>query len=225
MSRARRPNTPGSFKIEAALSAADPQLGRIIHAVVERSGQQRPQHSKATPFESLVRAVIYQRMATGAAATIYKNLKATGSGVLTPAKVQSLSTAKLRSVGLSASKATYVRNLADWFSTHTVQARELARLPDEAVIETLSGISGVGLWTINVFLIFSLQRPDVMPATDLGLRRGVQLMCGSKRPATPEFVQQRARLWQPYRSIACVYLWNAIHLKLKPADLGQEFTA
>jgi DNA-3-methyladenine glycosylase II len=101
----------------------------------------------------------------------------------------------------------------------------LVTLPDEAVIETLSGISGVGLWTINVFLIFSLQRPDVMPATDLGLRRGVQLMCGLKRPPTPEFVQQRAQLWQPYRSIACVYLWNAIHLKLKPQDLGQEFTA
>jgi DNA-3-methyladenine glycosylase II len=225
MSRASRPQPPGNFQIEAALSAADPPLGRIIDAVVERSGQQRPQRSKATPFEALVRAVVYQRMATGAAATIYQKLKATGPGVLTPAKVRSLSTARLRSAGLSASKATYVRNLAEWFSTHTTQARELVTLPDEAVIATLSGISGVGLWTINVFLIFSLQRPDVMPATDLGLRRGVQLMCGLKRPPTPEFVQQRAQLWQPYRSIACVYLWNAIHLKLKSQDLGQEFTA
>src|ERR1700743_2272508 len=115
MSRASRPKPPGTFKVEAALSAADPQLGRIIHAVVERRGQQRPQRSKATPFEALVRAVVYQRMATGAAATIYKRLKATSSGVLTPGKVQLLSTTKLRSVGLSASKATYVRNLADWF--------------------------------------------------------------------------------------------------------------
>ena len=224
MSRAKPPQ-PRTFKIEAALSAADPPLGRIIHAVVERRGQQRPQRSKATPFEALVRAIVYQRMATGAAATIYKKLKATGSGVLTPAKVQALSTNKLRSVGLSASKATYVRNLAEWFNTHTPQARKLATLPDEAVIETLTGIPGVGLWTINVFLIFSLQRPDVMPATDLGLRRGVQLMCGLKKPATPEFVQERARLWQPNRSIACVYLWTAIRLKLKPQDLGQEFTA
>ena len=224
MSRAK-PLQPGTFKIEAALSAADPPLGRIIHAVVERSGQQRPQRSKATPFEALVRAIVYQRMATGAAATIYKKLKATGSGVLTPAKVQALSTNKLRSAGLSASKATYVRNLAEWFSIHTPQARKLVTLPDEAVIETLTGIPGVGLWTINVFLIFSLQRPDVMPATDLGLRRGVQLMCGLKKPATPEFVQERARLWQPNRSIACVYLWTAIRLKLKPQDLGQELTA
>jgi len=220
-----KPLQPGTFNIEAALSAADPPLGRIIHAVVERSGQQRPQRSKATPFEALVRAIVYQRMATGAAATIYQKLKATGSGVLTPAKVQALSTNKLRSVGLSASKATYVRNLAEWFNTHTPQARRLATLPDEAVIETLTGIPGVGLWTINVFLIFSLQRPDVMPATDLGLRRGVQLMCGLKKPATPEFVQERARLWQPNRSIACVYLWTAIRLKLKPQDLSQEFTA
>jgi len=220
-----KPLQPGTFNIEAALSAADPPLGRIIHAVVERSGQQRPQRSKATPFEALVRAIVYQRMATGAAATIYQKLKATGSGVLTPAKVQALSTNKLRSAGLSASKATYVRNLAEWFSTHTLQGRKLVTLPDEAVIETLTGIPGVGLWTINVFLIFSLQRPDVMPAMDLGLRRGVQLMCGLKRPATPEFVQERARLWQPYRSIACVYLWTAIRLKLKPQDLGQELTA
>jgi DNA-3-methyladenine glycosylase II len=225
MNRSSRPKRAGTFEIEAALSAADPQLGRIIRVVVGRSGQQRPQHSKATPFEALVRAVIYQRMATGAAATIYKNLKATGSGVLTPAKVQSLSVAKLRSLGLSASKATYVRNLAEWFGTHSTQARKLVSLPDEAVIETLTSIPGVGLWTINVFLIFSLQRPDVMPATDLGLRRGIQLMCGLKEPATPEFTQQRAQRWQPYRSIACVYLWNAIHLKLKPQDLGQEFTA
>jgi DNA-3-methyladenine glycosylase II len=225
MSRASRPNRPGSFEIEAALSAADPHLGRIIHAVVDRSGQQRPQHSKATPFEALVRAVVYQRMATDAAATIYKKLKATGSGVLTPAKVQSLSAARLRSVGLSASKATYVRNLAEWFGSHSTQARKLVTLPDEAVIETLTGIPGVGLWTINVFLIFSLQRPDVMPATDLGLRRGIQLMCGLKEPATPQFTLQRAQLWRPNRSIACVYLWNAMHLKLKPQDLGQEFTA
>ena len=225
MNRSSRPKRAGTFEIEAALSAADPQLGRIIRVVVDRTGQQRPQHSKATPFEALVRAVIYQRMATGAAATIYKNLKATGSGVLTPAKVQSLSVAKLRSLGLSASKATYVRNLAEWFGTHSTQARKLVSLPDEAVIETLTSIPGVGLWTINVFLIFSLQRPDVMPATDLGLRRGIQLMCGLKEPATPEFTQQRAQRWQPYRSIACVYLWNAIHLKLKPQDLGQEFTA
>jgi DNA-3-methyladenine glycosylase II len=225
MSRSSRPKPPGTFQIEAALSAADPQLGRVIHAVVDRSGQQRPHRSKATPFEALVRAVVYQRMATGAAATIYKKLKATGSGVLTPTKVQSLSTTRLRSVGLSASKATYVRNLAEWFRTHTTQARELVTLPDEAVIETLSGIPGVGLWTINVFLIFSLQRPDVVPATDLGLRRGIQLMCGLKEPATPEFTQQRAQRWQPYRSIASVYLWNAIHLKLEPQDLGQEFTA
>jgi DNA-3-methyladenine glycosylase II len=225
MSRAKPSQPPGTFEIEAALSAADPPLGRIIRAVVERSGQQRPQRSKATPFEALVRAIVYQRMATGAAATIYKKLKATGSGVLTPAKVQALSTAKLRSVGLSASKATYVRNLAEWFNTHAPQARKLVTLPDEAVIETLTGIPGVGLWTINVFLIFSLQRPDVMPATDLGLRRGVQLMCGLNRLATPALVQGRARLWQPYRSIACVYLWNAIRLKLKRQDLGQEFTA
>jgi DNA-3-methyladenine glycosylase II len=205
MSRASRPRPPGTSQIEAALSAADPQLGRIIDAVVERSGQQRPQRSKASPFEALVRAVVYQRMATGAAATIYKKLKAAGSGVLTPAKVQSLSATKLRSVGLSASKATYVRNLAEWFSTHTTPARKLVTLSDEAVIETLTGIPGVGLWTINVFLIFSLQRPDVMPATDLGLRRGVQLMCGLKGPATPEFVSSARSFGDPIEaSPACI---------------------
>src|ERR1700742_4518430 len=107
MSRASRPKPPGTFQIEAALSAADPPLGRIINAVVERRGQQRPQRSAATPFEALVRAVVYQSMAAGPAATIYKKLKATGSGTLTPTKLQALSVTKLRNVGLSASKAAY----------------------------------------------------------------------------------------------------------------------
>jgi DNA-3-methyladenine glycosylase II len=225
MTRATPTGSTAAFRIEVALSKADPQLGEVIAAVVNRIGEQRPPHSKASPFEALVRAVIYQRMATSAAATIYQRLKATASGVLTPAKLQSLSARQVRSVGLSASKAAYVRNLAEWFGSHSATARKLQTLPDEEVITALTGISGVGLWTVNVFLIFSIQRPDVVPAMDLGVRRGVQLMCRMDKPASPEFVSERALRWIPYRSIACVYLWNAVRLKLTPRDLVREFAA
>jgi DNA-3-methyladenine glycosylase II len=211
---------PARATVEQVLSRADPGLARIIEAVVSRIGPQRPPRSKATPLQALIRAVIYQRMAATAAATIYKNLRAQLTDVFSPQKVLSLSMGTLRSVGLSASKAQYVRNLAQWFSANPRIARKLASLPDEAIIEELTSIPGIGVWTINVFLIFSLQRPDVVPSSDLGIRRGLQLADGLAGAPTPQAVAERANRWRPYRSIASVYLWNSIRLKLTAADLA-----
>jgi DNA-3-methyladenine glycosylase II len=208
--------------VESILSRADPKLGRVIDAVVERTGIQTPQRSKAPPFEALVRAIVYQRMAAQAAATIYRNLKQSVSGGFTPKKVLLLPLRQLRTAGLSATKAQYVRNLADWFAAHPATAQKLAALPDEAVIEVLTSIAGVGLWTVNVFLIFSLQRPDIVPTSDLGIRRGVQLALGLEGLPTSQLVCDRALRWRPYRSIACVYLWNSVRLKLAPEDLRKR---
>jgi DNA-3-methyladenine glycosylase II len=205
--------------IERTLTLADPKLGRIIAAVVSRAGRQRPPRSEASPLEALIRAVIYQRMAATAAASIYKKLQTKATRPFTARKILSLSTSTLRSAGLSATKAEYVRNLALWFDTNPQTARKLSLLSDEAILQQLTSIPGIGTWTVNVFLIFSLQRPDVVPTSDLGIRRGLQVAYGLDTLATPQFVSERALQWRPYRSIASMYLWNAVRLKLTDADL------
>jgi DNA-3-methyladenine glycosylase II len=211
---------PGvSTDIEGRLTHADPELGRLIEAVVSRVGRQRPPKSKATPLQSLIRAVIYQRMAATAADTIYKRLSERLTGDFFARNVLRLSVPTLRSVGLSADKAAYVRNLAQWFADNPAKAKSLSSLSDEAIHDALSVISGIGAWTVNVFLIFTLQRPDVMPASDLGIRRGLQLADGLAAPPSARAVIERAELWRPYRSVASVYLWNSVRLKLTTADL------
>jgi DNA-3-methyladenine glycosylase II len=206
--------------IENVLTSADPKLGVLIDVVRFRVGIQRPGPSKASPFEALLRAIIYQRMAAKAAATIYKRLRQTGP--LTPLKVLNLPVTTLRAVGLSESKAAFARSLAEWFNANRATARRLPLMSDEEVVDALTGIKGIGRWTANVFLIFNLRRLDVVPGDDLGIRRGVQLIYGLKSLPGSASVETRAERWAPYRSIACMYLWNAVRLKLTAADLRKE---
>jgi DNA-3-methyladenine glycosylase II len=156
----------------------DPKLGRLIDAVIAAAGRQNVPDSKASPFEALVRAVIYQSIAAKAAEAIYHRLKEKLGGKLRPAKVVALTSRQIGAVGLSTSKARTIRELATWFATNRKPARQLPTMSDEDVVTTLTSIAGIGAWTVNVFLIFNLRRPDVMPAVDLGLRRGVQLIYG-----------------------------------------------
>lgn len=100
-------------------------------------------------------------------------------------------------------------------------AAALPKLPDEDVVEALTGIAGIGAWTVNVFLIFGLGRLDVMPANDLGIRRGVQLAYALKDLATPQQVHEKAELWRPHRSIASIYLWRAVKLKIAVNELQE----
>lgn len=211
--------------VEATLSAADPELGRVIDAVIARVGRLELTPSRASPFEALLRAIVYQQMTAKAAATVYENLRAVVPGRLTPKKVSSLSPERLRAAGLSAAKARYARNLADWFAGNPETAKNLPALSNDEVVRTLTSIAGIGVWTANVFLIFSLGRLDVVPASDLGIRRGVQLAYGLARPATPEMVIEKARRWRPYQSIASMYLWNAVKLKIGPDALRGETDA
>ena len=122
-------------------------------------------------------------------------------------------------VGLSRAKSRSILNLAEWFAANRKVAKALPDLPDEDVVSALTSIAGIGTWTANVFLIFNLGRLDVMPSADLGIRRGVQLTYGFKGVATPKQVQEKAERWRPLRSIASVYLWNAVKLNLSGRDL------
>jgi DNA-3-methyladenine glycosylase II len=205
--------------IEAELSQADPKLGRVIDAVIARIGRQRVTPSRSSPFEALVRAVVYQSVSGKAAAAIFARLKETVDGAFTPAGILALPPDSLTAAGLSKSKMGSIRGLAEWFAANRGMAKALAALPDEQVIEALTGIRGIGQWTVNVFLIFNLGRLDVMPTSDLGIRRGVQLVDALEHVATTRQVHEKAELWRPYRSIASIYLWNAVKAKIRPHDL------
>jgi DNA-3-methyladenine glycosylase II len=204
--------------IEALLSKADPALGRVIEAVRAKIGRQRIMPSRASPFGALTRAIVYQSVSGNAAAAIFARLKIV-AGTLTPRRVTALTPAAIMSAGLSKAKTQAIRSLAEWSSANRRTAKALPTLPDKEVIEALIDIPGIGVWTANVFLIFNLGRLDVMPANDLGIRRGVQLVCGLKGVATGRQVHDKALLWRPYRSIASIYLWNAVKLRVSAADL------
>jgi DNA-3-methyladenine glycosylase II len=209
-------------KIESRLALADPALGRVIDAVIARIGPQWIAPSRAAPFEALVRAVVYQSIAATAAEPIHARLKQAAGAPFTPAKVLALRAQSLAMAGLSKAKAQTVRGLAEWFVTHRKLAKALPTLSDAEILETLTSLPGIGAWTVNVFLIFNLGRLDVMPAADLGIRRGVQLTDGLRTSATPKQVLERSQAWSPYRSIASIYLWQAAKLKLRSGDLARS---
>jgi 3-methyladenine DNA glycosylase/8-oxoguanine DNA glycosylase len=208
--------------IEEQLTRTDPDLGRVIAAVIARVGPQRITPSKAAPFEALVRAIVYQSISGKAAASIYARLKAAVKGSVTPAELQATAQDTLTALGISKSKVRGIRSLAEWFAANREFTTALPALPDDEVIATLTDITGIGVWTVNVFLIFNLGRLDVLPAADLGIRRGVQLVYGLPNVATAKQVRERADLWRPYRSVASTYLWNAVKLKLSPAMLAER---
>jgi DNA-3-methyladenine glycosylase II len=204
--------------IESRLAQADPALGRVIAAVVSRIGPQRIATSRATPFEALVRAVVYQSVSGKAGASIFGRLSEVIGKPLTPAKLAALPSQALTKAGLSNAKARTIQALAHWFMSNRRLAKALPALPDNEVVENLTAIPGVGAWTVNVLLIFNLGRLDIMPTADIGIRRGVQLTDGLRSPATPKQVLERSQAWSPYRSIASIYLWQATKLKLVPSD-------
>jgi DNA-3-methyladenine glycosylase II len=215
----------GLPEIEELLSRADPMLGLVIKAVIDKVGVRRPPASKATPFQALVRVIILQQMASRSAEAIYKNLQRAVNGALTPKKVRALTHDQIRAAGLSKSKADYVRNLSSWFDSNRKVAKLLATMSNEAVIDTLTGISGIGIWTVNSFLIFNLSRLDVNPVADLGIRRAAQTTYGLKDLASPALIMEKSALWKPYRSIACMYLWTASRLNLKSSDISTGITS
>ena len=209
-------------EVEEALDAADPKLGCVIAAVIARAGRQQITPSRVPPFEALTRAIVYQGTSGKAAAAIFSRLQETVGRPLSPPKVLGMPQRSMLSVGLSQGKTRSILNLAEWFAANPKVARALPGLPDSDVVATLTSVAGIGVWTANVFLIFSLGRPDVMPAGDLGIRRGVQLTYGLKSVATPKLVQEKAELWRPYRSVASIYLWTAVKLRLSSSDLKQS---
>ena len=162
-------------------------------------------------FEALVRSVVYQQLSGKAAATIHKRFKDlfNNDQNLSPSIVLDKSHDELRSVGLSSQKSSYIHNIANAFKAGIVPDN-IDTISDDKVIECLTTIKGVGLWTAQMFLMFTLNRPDVFPVTDLGIQKGFQLYFQLDELPKPDLMIKKAEPWVPYRTLASWYLWRLV---------------
>lgn len=188
---------------EAELSRKDRDLGRLIQAHGHLN-RLRP----APYFRNLARSIVGQQISVKAAASIYGRLEAATD--LDPHKVVTLSVDELRGFGLSRSKATYVRDLAEHFVNDGAVYDHLGELADDLVIAELIQVKGIGVWTAHMFLMFTLGRPDVFAPDDVGLQRAMVGLYGLKAvPAKADLVEMAER-WRPYRTVACWHLWHSL---------------
>jgi 3-methyladenine DNA glycosylase/8-oxoguanine DNA glycosylase len=165
---------------------------------------------KGGPFAALVEAILYQQITGKAAATIHGRLRtAVGRRHPRPQDVEALSDAALREAGLSRQKISYLRDLSQKAKNGLPLAR-LHRLGDDAVVEALTGVKGIGRWTAEMFLMFRLGRPDVLPVDDYGIRKAMQRAYRKRSLPKPDWMRRAAAPWRPYRSVASWYLWRSL---------------
>lgn len=192
------------------LRRADPQLAELISRVGPFRLVLRPADS---PFESLLRAITHQQLSGSAAATIHGRVLALFPRGLTPERLLHMPVLRLRAAGLSRNKTLAIRDLAAKSVDGTVPGfAALAALEDEAIIERLTAVRGVGRWTVEMLLIFTLGRPDVLPLDDLGVRKGFQRTYAMRGLPAARTLARAGRCWAPYRSVASWYLWRALEL-------------
>ena len=187
------------------LKKSDP----VLRALVERVGPCRIEHREPS-FDMLVRSIVYQQLSGKVAAVIFGRLLAAVKGELTPRRVLRLPHERMRALGLSNQKATYIRDLAERTKSGEVDFAVLPGMSDEQVIETLTRVKGIGVWTAQMFLIFALKRMDVLPVGDLGVRSAIKKEYGLTELPKPGDMEELARAWRPYCSVASWYLWRSL---------------
>jgi DNA-3-methyladenine glycosylase II len=183
----------------------DPLLVDIIDIVGDFTLKKRNHH-----FSVLVESIISQQLATGAAEAIFKRFKNLYPKFPTASEILSTRKSKLRLVGLSGMKIEYLKDLARHVEQGRLDMKSLAKMSDEDVISSLTQVKGIGRWTAEMFLIFSLGRQDVFPADDLGLRKGVQRAFSLSEIPKPREVEKMGERWKPYRTVATWYLWKSL---------------
>ncbi len=189
------------------LQARDPRLGEWI----DRLGVIRmPARRSADPYVALLETIAYQQLAGSAAKKIWERvLGLFDADGPQPERLLALSEAELRAAGLSRSKAVSMRDIAARsLSGQIPDAAGMKRMSDEELFATLTQVRGVGPWTVEMLMMFTLRRPDIMPATDFGVRKGFQVLYRKREMPTPKQVLKKAELWRPYRTAAALYLWR-----------------
>jgi DNA-3-methyladenine glycosylase II len=187
------------------LRTSDPVLSAIIQQVGDYGIQFRP-----PDFETLVKSIVYQQLSGRVASVIFGRLAAAVKGTVTPESILKLRPSRMRSLGLSTQKTAYIRDLARHTRAGSVVFEDLAALPDDEVIGRLTQVKGIGVWTAHMFLIFALQRTDVLPTGDLGIRNAIRKAYNLEALPTPEEMEQMAMRWRPYCSVASWYLWRSL---------------
>ncbi len=195
-----------------ALRAADPVLRDVIDRVGPEPVARRNAERPAEHYGALVRSIVGQQLSTKAARAIYTRLTDRfGGRTPTPAEVLADDPDELRqAAGLSRAKTTFLRSLAEHVLDGTLELERLDDLPDEQVIAELIAVKGLGVWTAHMFLMFHLERPDVLPVGDLGIRRAFMNEYGFAELPSPAEMEQVAERWRPYRTVACLYLWRSL---------------
>ena len=190
------------------LAQADP----VLAAIISRHGPCTLQPQKKY-FVALAKAILSQQLSVKAATTIFRRFKEKLDGHVTPEKILQLRLPQFRAVGISRQKTGYLRDLAAHWQAGHLAPRRLIKMSDEEVIAALTQVKGIGRWTAEMFLIFSLLRPDVLPVDDLGFRNAVQRAYGLRRLPEAKRLTQMASCWRPYRSVATWYLWASLDNK------------
>jgi DNA-3-methyladenine glycosylase II len=190
------------------LKKSDP----VLAAIIERVGSCRMRFADPQ-FHRLAEAIVYQQLNGKAAATIFKRFAALAGEPLTPAGILKLTKEQMRAVGLSQQKSAYIRDLAEKTHTGTLDFARLPNLSDDEVIEHLTQVKGIGVWTAHMFLMFSLRRPNVLPTGDYGVQVAIQRHYNKRKLPKPKDMEKIARAWAPYRSVACWYLWRSLDIK------------
>ncbi|HEY1285918.1 MAG TPA: DNA-3-methyladenine glycosylase [Solirubrobacterales bacterium] len=199
----------------SALAAADPTMGALIERVGEidiatrlrRRKEERP----ADAYGALLRAIVGQQLSTKAARTIYGRVcELFGGSTPTPEQLLEASETDLRGAGLSGRKVEYIRDLAAHVISGELELDRLGDLSDEEVIEEIVAVRGLGQWTAEMFLLFHLERPDVLSGGDLGIRKAIQIEYGLDEMPTPQRVVEIGEPWRPHRSLASLYLWESL---------------
>jgi len=204
-----------SAKARKALAASDPTMAALMERVGEidiatrmkRRKEERPED----PYGALLRAIVGQQLSTKAARTIYlRVVDLFGGTTPTPEQLLEAEEEDLRGCGLSGRKTEYVRDLAAHVISGELELDRLPELGDEEVIAEIVAVRGLGQWTAEMFLLFHLQRPDILSGGDLGIRKAIQIEYGLEKMPPPTQVLEIGEPWRPHRSLASLYLWESL---------------
>ena len=187
------------------LRKADP----VMRAIIDQVGAYQIQF-RDPDFETLVKSIVYQQLSGRVAGVIFGRVTDAAGGRLTPEGILKLRPVRMRTLGLSGQKTAYIRDLARHTRDGRLAFEDLARLPDEAVIERLTEVKGIGVWTAHMFLIFALRRPNVLPTGDLGIRNAIRKAYGLLELPKPAEMETLSEPWRPYRTVASWYLWRSL---------------
>jgi DNA-3-methyladenine glycosylase II len=208
--RSRR--CPLSKRVPARLRTADPVLAQLIEAVGPLGDARDGRPEREDHYGALVRSITGQQLSVLAARAIYGRLTARFDGrAPTPQEILADDPEELRAAaGLSRAKVSYLRSLAEHVLSGELELARLDDLPDEEVIAELVAVKGLGLWTAQMFLMFHLERPDVLPVGDLGIRRAIERAYGLDGLPDAPTMEEIAEPWRPHRTLACRYLWRSL---------------